>query len=140
MSRKLSDSSDTPDEKLPPAQLETSTSKVEDKIELTEEAAFDKTGFAYPRWKKWLVITVIFVIQSSMNFNASVYANAVNGFIEEFHISGQAARVGQCVFLIAYAFGCELWAPWSEEVCAPPPNPSNETHRQLCPETIDIDR
>lgn len=25
-----------------------------------------------------------------------------------------AARLGAALFLIAYAFGCELWAPWSE--------------------------
>lgn len=51
----------------------------------------------------------------SMNFNTGVYANAVTGITEEFGISAQAARVGQMVFLVAYAFGCELWAPWSEE-------------------------
>jgi len=50
-----------------------------------------------------------------MNFNASIYGNSVSGMTKEFHISEQAARVGQCVFLITYAFGCELWAPWSEE-------------------------
>lgn len=51
-----------------------------------------------------------------MNFNASVYANGVPLLSEKFGISEQAARVGQMVFLIAYAFGCELWAPWSEEL------------------------
>ncbi len=50
-----------------------------------------------------------------MNLNASLYGNAVTGLTKEFHISSQAARVGQAVFLISYAFGCELWAPWSEE-------------------------
>ena len=50
-----------------------------------------------------------------MNFNASVYGNAVSGLQEEFGISAQAARVGQAVFLICYGFGCELWAPWSED-------------------------
>lgn len=34
----------------------------------------------------------------------------------QFGISAQAARVGEAVFLIAYAFGSELWAPWSEEL------------------------
>ena len=24
--------------------------------------------------------------------------------------------MGQMIFLVAYAFGCELWAPWSEEI------------------------
>ena len=68
-----------------------------------------------------------------MNFNASLYANAVPLLADRFHISEQAARVGQLIFLVSYvmsqvlelshlppspryAFGCELWAPWSEEL------------------------
>ena len=85
------------------------------KIELTEHEVWDSLGFGFPTWKKWTILTVIFVVQTSMNFNASVYANAVMHLTKEFHITGQAARVGQAVFLICYAFGCELWAPWSEE-------------------------
>lgn len=50
-----------------------------------------------------------------MNFNASVYGNAVDGMSEHWSITPQMARLGQMIFLIAYAFGCELWAPWSEE-------------------------
>ena len=50
-----------------------------------------------------------------MNLNASLYANAVPLLSDEFGISAQAARVGQMIFLVSYAFGCELWAPWSEE-------------------------
>jgi MFS family permease len=85
------------------------------KPELTEDECYDKLGFCFPFWKKWSILSVIFAVQMSMNFNTGVYANAVTGMTEEFHISEQAARVGQCVFLVAYAFGCELWAPWSEE-------------------------
>lgn len=85
------------------------------KRELTEDDCYDKLGFCFPWWKKWTILSVIFVVQMSMNFNTGVYSNAVTGLTEEFHISEQAARVGQCVFLVAYAFGCELWAPWSEE-------------------------
>lgn len=87
----------------------------EEKTELKYNDCHEKTAFAYPSWKKWTIISVIFVIQCSMNLNASLYGNAVTGLIKQFTISGQAARVGQCVFLVAYAFGCELWAPWSEE-------------------------
>ncbi|KAJ5966272.1 Major facilitator superfamily domain general substrate transporter [Penicillium waksmanii] len=85
------------------------------KRELTEDECYDSLGFCFPTYKKWIIISVIFVVQMSMNFNTGVYASAVTGLTEEFHISEQAARVGQCVFLVAYAFGCELWAPWSEE-------------------------
>lgn len=85
------------------------------KRELAEEECYDKLGFCFPWWKKWTVLSVIFLVQMSMNFNTGVYANAVDGLVEEFKISGQAARVGQMIFLVTYAFGCELWAPWSEE-------------------------
>lgn len=85
------------------------------KRELTEDDAYDKLGFCFPEWKKWTILTVIFTVQMSMNFNSSTYSNAVSGLTEQFNISEQAARVGQMIFLVAYAFGCELWAPWSEE-------------------------
>lgn len=35
---------------------------------------------------------------------------------DKFHISQQAARVLHLTLLCAYAFGCELWAPWSGEL------------------------
>lgn len=83
---------------------------------LKEEDAYDKLGFSWPACKKWRILAVIFVVQCSMNFNAAAYASAIAPVSQYFGISEQAARVGQCVFLIAYAFGCELWAPWSEEL------------------------
>lgn len=86
------------------------------KIILTEQDVYDKLGFSYPFWKKWTIIFVIFLVQVSMNWNASFYANAVSKLSAHFHISKQAARVGQMIFLICYGFGSELWAPWSEEI------------------------
>ncbi|ODM15737.1 hypothetical protein SI65_08971 [Aspergillus cristatus] len=85
------------------------------KRELTEDECYDKLGFSFPWYKKWAILSVIFTVQTSMNFNTSVYPNAVTPLSEKFDISEQAARVGQMIFLVAYAFGCELWAPWSEE-------------------------
>ncbi|KXJ94903.1 major facilitator superfamily domain-containing protein [Microdochium bolleyi] len=85
------------------------------KREITEEECEDELGFAYPSWKKWYILTVIFLVQTSMNFNTSLYSNGIAGIAEEFHVSEQAARVGAAIFLVAYGFGCELWAPWSEE-------------------------
>ena len=69
-----------------------------------------------PIWRLINVDSVIFCVQVSMNLNASLYANAVTGLSDQFNISEQAARVGQMIFLVSYAFGCELWAPWSEEL------------------------
>lgn len=85
------------------------------KIVLTEDAAPEVTGFAFSTRKKWAILTVVVVIQYSMNYNGAVYSNSVSGMSEQWGISEQAARVGQMIMLVTYAFGCELWAPWSEE-------------------------
>jgi MFS family permease len=45
--------------------------------------------------------------------NAAVYSNAVNPLNKHYGIT--TARSGMAAFLITYAFGCEFWAPWSEE-------------------------
>ncbi|KAF2791094.1 MFS general substrate transporter [Melanomma pulvis-pyrius CBS 109.77] len=81
---------------------------------LREEDAFEKTAYAWPARKKWVLLTVVALCQTSMNFNAAIYSNAVPGINEAFGISN--ARMGMVAFLVAYAFGCELWAPWSEEL------------------------
>lgn len=94
-------------------QLENAASE---KVELTEEDCYDQLGYAFPSWKKWMIISVIFLVQTSMNFNTSLYSNALTGISEEFGVSMQAARCGAMIFLVLYAFGCELWAPWSEEL------------------------
>ncbi|PLB47766.1 MFS general substrate transporter [Aspergillus steynii IBT 23096] len=89
---------------------------VSEKVELTEEDCYDQLGYAFPEWRKWMIIIVIFLVQTSMNFNTSLYSNAATGISEEFGVSMQAARCGAMIFLVLYAFGCELWAPWSEEL------------------------
>ncbi|KAM0551844.1 hypothetical protein ACHAPJ_008180 [Fusarium lateritium] len=86
-----------------------------DKYEITEDDCYDELGYSFPTWKKWYILTVVFWVQVSMNFNTSLYSNAIPGISEEFNVSAQAARCGAMIFLILYAFGCELWAPWSEE-------------------------
>ncbi|GEQ69695.1 hypothetical protein JCM33374_g3369 [Metschnikowia sp. JCM 33374] len=82
---------------------------------LREKDCYDKLGFSFPALKKWKILSIIFAVQLSMNFNTSIYPNAIELISEDFGVSSQKARVSQMVFLVAYAFGCELWAPWSEE-------------------------
>ncbi|CAJ2510300.1 Uu.00g062000.m01.CDS01, partial [Anthostomella pinea] len=85
------------------------------KREITQDECEGELGFDFPEWKKWWILTVIFLVQTSMNFNTSLYSNGLVGISERFSVSEQGARVGAAIFLITYAFGCELWAPWSEE-------------------------
>ncbi|KAI7530050.1 MFS transporter [Hortaea werneckii] len=98
-----------------PADNKLETLGTNDKYEITEDDCYEELGYCFPKWKKWYILTVIFIVQVSMNFNTSLYSNAIGGLSEEFGITLQGARAGAAVFLITYAFGCELWAPWSEE-------------------------
>ncbi|OHE91651.1 major facilitator superfamily transporter [Colletotrichum orchidophilum] len=82
---------------------------------ITEDECYHLLGYSWPAWKKWMLLSSIFAVQVSMNFNTSVFPSAVTPISEAFHVSEQAARTAQCAFLVLYAFGCELWAPWSEE-------------------------
>ena len=84
----------------------------DEKIELTEGECRNELGFGFPTWKKWTILTLIFWVQVSMNFNTSLYSNALKGISKEFGVSEQGARCGAMIFLVTYAFGCELWAPW----------------------------
>lgn len=109
------------------------------KVELKEKDVYGELGFSYSRNKKWTILSVsspslmarsplsilispllndtqiIFLVQLSMNMNAGIYGSALEQFQEHFHVSAQVGRLGQGLFLISYAFGCELWAPFSEE-------------------------
>ncbi|KAI0599555.1 major facilitator superfamily domain-containing protein [Biscogniauxia sp. FL1348] len=101
--------------RLPAVSLEEQVPRNAEKIIITEEEYPEALGYAFPTYKKWLILSVIFLVQTSMNFNTSLYANAQNAISKEFGVSHMSAVSGAAVFLVTYAFGCELWAPWSEE-------------------------
>ncbi|CAG8054514.1 unnamed protein product [Penicillium salamii] len=109
------DSSSTHIDRCDPV-LEKSSSPGQLKVELTEADCYAELGYSFPESKKWTIILVIFLVQTSMNFNTSLYSNALSGISEEFNVSKQVGRCGAMIFLVLYAFGCELWAPWSEEL------------------------
>jgi MFS family permease len=83
--------------------------------ELKETECYEALAYSWPRWKKWMYLMAIAFVQVSMNFNTSVFPNAVKPLSKAFDISQQEARTGQMAYLVTYSIGCELWAPWSEE-------------------------
>lgn len=115
-----SDGHDSPSrEDVPAGEKEVEEARSDGKVEMTDENAPGVVGFSFPTWKKWMILSVIFIVQVSMNFNTSVFPNAIDLIVEDPRYAGvspQGARVGQMIFLVAYAFGSELWAPWSEEL------------------------
>ncbi|KAM0543849.1 hypothetical protein ACHAPJ_012086 [Fusarium lateritium] len=83
--------------------------------ELKETDAPEILAYAWPTWKKWMYLAGVAGIQISMNYNTSVFPSAITPLTEAFNIGAQEARTGQMIYLVLYSFGCELWAPWSEE-------------------------
>ncbi|KAI0839919.1 MFS general substrate transporter [Hypoxylon sp. FL0890] len=84
--------------------------------QITPGECGDRLGFRWPLWKKWCYLNVIFLVQVSMNLNTTLYSNGIDGISLEYGITPFEARWGGASsFLMTYAFGCELWAPWSEE-------------------------
>lgn len=108
-----------PDEELAHEDVEPSkvpSNLIGGKRVLLEKDCLHILPYCWSPYRKWLTIIVIALVQMSMNFNSGTYASSLAQFKEEWpDKSDQALRVGQAVMLICYAFGCELWAPWSEE-------------------------
>ncbi|KAI0153064.1 major facilitator superfamily domain-containing protein [Xylariaceae sp. FL1272] len=83
---------------------------------ITESTYPEALARSFSRTKRWTILFIIFVVQVSMNLNVGIFANAQAGIATEFGRTYDEAAWGAGVFLITYAFGCELWAPWSEEL------------------------
>ena len=77
---------------------------------LQMEDCYEQLGFGFSSLKKWTVLTIIFLVQVSMNFNTSLYSNGLEGISTTFGVSEQGARCGAMIFLVLYAFGCEVRA------------------------------
>ncbi|KAI9665162.1 MAG: hypothetical protein M1831_002172 [Alyxoria varia] len=95
--------------------LSSSSDQYGPKRELKEQECYTELGESFPTWKKWTVISSIFIVQCSMNYNTAVYPNAIPGMCKHFGVTKSMANNGQAAFLLAYGIGSELWAPWSEE-------------------------
>jgi hypothetical protein len=39
----------------------------DDRIEITEDDCYEELGFAFPTWKKWMILTIIFLVQVSVD-------------------------------------------------------------------------
>ncbi len=92
----------------PPRHEEQRASRDEPKRLITEVTNPEILALKFPTWKKWMILAVIFLVQTSMNFNTSLYANGQAGMAKAFNVSRQTTVTGAAVFLITYAFGCEL--------------------------------
>lgn len=59
---------------------------------LAEWDCTEELGFGFSESKKWTVLSIIFLVQVSMNFNTSLYSNALEGISSTYGVSEQGAR------------------------------------------------
>lgn len=45
------------------------SNSIDGRRELQQDDCWEKLGYAWPSWKKWMVLSSIFLVQLSMNFN-----------------------------------------------------------------------
>lgn len=83
---------------------------------ITEREAWDHTAFSYTWHRKWTILLILWMIQIAMNMNGSIWANTAAGLSSHYDIPINRVSFGNMAFLMSYAFGCEIWAPWSEEL------------------------
>ncbi|KUI70194.1 hypothetical protein VM1G_06306 [Cytospora mali] len=83
---------------------------------ITEQEAWEHTAHNYKRHRKRSILVILWMIQIAMNMNGSLWANTEAGLSSYYNFSIHKVSLGNMAFLISYAFGCEVWAPWSQEL------------------------
>lgn len=68
----------------------------------------------FSQTKKWSIIMTVAVATLAVAFVSSAYSGATREIIEEFHISQEVATLGISLFVLGFAVGPLLWAPFSE--------------------------
>ncbi|RWA05213.1 hypothetical protein EKO27_g9890 [Xylaria grammica] len=106
----------------PPGHEEQRGAATEPKDVITEDTNPEVLALEFPTWKKWMILSVVFLVQTSMNFNTSLYANGQAGMAKAFNVSHQNTVTGAAIFLITYAFGFGLLGPRNLDVALASPN------------------
>ncbi|KAH8653441.1 major facilitator superfamily domain-containing protein, partial [Xylariales sp. PMI_506] len=87
----------------------------DDRVPLQIKECKNELAYGFSFSKKWVILSIIALVQISMNLNTTLYSNGLKGMAKEWNIDDSVPVWGAFSFLFTYAFACELWAPWSEE-------------------------
>lgn len=72
----------------------------------------------WPRWKKWLMIGPILLIDLSVSWGASGFSPAASKFAHEFGLPAGLGTLGLSSYVLGLAFGPMTLAPLSEVRCS----------------------
>ena len=68
----------------------------------------------FPEWKKWFITLTVAIATLAVAFVSSAYSGAVAQILKEFHSSEEVGILGISLFVLGFAIGPLLWAPFSE--------------------------
>src|SRR5271168_4655805 len=68
----------------------------------------------FPMWKKWVITVLVAFATLTVAFVSAAHTGGVNQIIEEFQVSDEIVTLGVSPFVLGFAIGPLLWAPFSE--------------------------
>lgn len=68
----------------------------------------------FPMWKKWAITLLVAFATLAVAFVSAAYTGGVAQIIQEFNVSTEVATLGVSLFVLGFAIGPLLWAPFSE--------------------------
>jgi multidrug resistance protein len=73
-----------------------------------------RNAMHFPAWKKWALTILVAFATLAVAFVSAAYSGGVLQIIEEFHASTEVVTLGISLFVLGFAIGPLLWAPFSE--------------------------
>lgn len=68
----------------------------------------------WPRWRKWLIVGVILLVDLTVSWGASGYSPASTKFTKDFGVSSEIGTLGLSIYVAGLALGPMALAPLSE--------------------------
>src|SRR5277367_4812626 len=68
----------------------------------------------FPMWKKWAITILVAFATLAVAFVSAAYTGGVAQIIKEFNVSVEVVTLGVSLFVLGFAIGPLLWAPFSE--------------------------
>lgn len=68
----------------------------------------------WPMMRKILISAILAFDALAATMGSSIFSAATTGVIETFHVGEEVATLGTSLFVLGYAFGPIMWAPFSE--------------------------
>lgn len=68
----------------------------------------------FPEWKKWFITLTVALATLAVAFVSSAYSGAVAQVLVQFHSSEEVGILGISLFVLGFAVGPLMWAPFSE--------------------------